>query len=147
MNATQPHAESERNVRHASVRIDNTSQGTALAIEARVAGTAWTRLVGLLGRSLLPPGEALVLEPCRAVHTAFMRFAIDVVFVDRRYRIVKLAPALKPFRMSGRLLGDLAAIELPSGAIAESRSAVGDQLVLTPSHLHAAGAATGDAAA
>jgi len=111
------------------VRIHNRTRGTQLASEARSARTYWSRLVGLLGRSSLRPGEALVLDPCSSVHTAFMRFAIDVVYVDRSRQVLKVCPGLKPFRLSGVLRPGCSVIELPGGTIASTGTALGDQLV------------------
>lgn len=114
------------------MRIRNTTRGTQLASEARTARGFWSRLTGLLGRSSLEAGEALVLEPCNSVHTAFMRFAIDVLYVDRSGRVVKAVSELKPFRVSGVLHGARSVIELPSGTIADSDTAPGDQLTFEP---------------
>ena len=111
------------------MRIENGTRGTVLADEAWAARSYWSRLVGLLFRSSLEPGEALVIDPCTSVHTAFMRFTIDVVYVDRERRVVKLAPELKPYRMSAILRGGRSVIELPSGTIRETGTAVGDQLL------------------
>lgn len=109
--------------------IRNSTRGTQLASEAHAASGFWSRLIGLLGRSSLPAGEALVLDPCSSIHTAFMRFAIDVVYVDRSGQVVKVVPKLKPFRVSGVLRGASSVIELPSGTIASSGTAPGDQLI------------------
>ena len=109
--------------------IENASKGTELATSAQAAVSFRSRLVGLLGRSSLPPGSGLMLEPCRSIHTAFMRFEIDVVYVDRLRQVTKIVPGLKPFRLSGVLRGAAAVIELPAGAIACSRTDVGDQLM------------------
>jgi len=109
--------------------IRNVTRGTELAASAKVARSFWSRFVGLLGRSSLQPGQALVLEPCSSVHTAFMRFTIDVLFLDRSRRVAKAVPSLKPFRVSGMLRGAHAAVELPRGVIAETGTAVGDELV------------------
>ncbi len=84
--------------------------------------------MGLLGRASLLHGDALVIEPCRSVHTAFMRFAIDVVMVDRSLRVVKVVSGLKPFRVSGALRSADAVVELPGGTIVETGTEVGDQL-------------------
>ncbi len=73
-----------------------------------------------------------MIEPCRSVHTAFMRFAIDVITVDDVGRVVKLVSDLKPFRISGILRHAHAVVELPAGTIAESRTAVGDELAFEP---------------
>ncbi len=110
------------------MRIENRSRGTQLASDARVARNYWSRFVGLLGRSSLSTGEALLLEPCTSVHTAFMRFSIDVVYVDREARVVKAVSNLKPFRLSAALRSARSAIELPSGTIASTGTAPGDQL-------------------
>lgn len=110
------------------MRILNSTRGTELASEARAARGFWRRFVGLLGRSHLPAGEALVFDPCNSVHTAFMRFPIDVLYVDRSHQVVKAISELKPFRASGVLRPTCSVIELPSGTIANTGTAPGDQL-------------------
>ena len=110
------------------MRIRNATRGTEIADDARHARSFRSRLIGLLGRSSLEPGEALLLDPCSSIHTAFMRFAIDVIYLDGARRVAKVVPALKPFRVSGMLRGAHSVIELPSGTIASTGSAVGDQL-------------------
>ncbi len=110
------------------MRIDNVTRGTELANSARAARSFWSRLVGLLGRSSLKPGEALLIEPCKSVHTFFMRFTSDVVYLDKSHRVVKAVSALRPFRMSMGAKGAHAVIELPSGTIVSTQLAVGDEL-------------------
>jgi uncharacterized protein len=78
------------------------------------AHTFWQRLGGLLARPRLRAGEALVLAPCSSVHTCFMRYAIDVVFVDRTGIVLKVAPHLQPWR-SAACWRAQAAIELLAG--------------------------------
>ena len=108
--------------------VRNITRGTDVADKARLANNFWSRLIGLLGRSSLQRGEVLVLEPCSSIHTAFMRFTIDAVYLDHRRQVVKLVSPLKPFRLSGVLRGAIAVIELPSGTIARTDTALGDQL-------------------
>jgi uncharacterized protein len=79
-----------------------------------LAETALSRCRGLLGRSGLSSGEGMLLRPTSSVHTAFMRFAIDVVFLDRADRVLKVADDLGPWRMAG-CRGARAALELPAG--------------------------------
>ncbi len=110
------------------MRILNTTRSTELASDATPARSFRQRLVGLLGRAGLDPGEALLLEPCSSIHTAFMRFAIDVVYVDRAGKVVKVVPELRPFRVSGVLRGGRSVIELPGGTIATTGTIPGDQL-------------------
>ena len=69
------------------------------AVRVRSAETAWTRMVGLLGRSSLPADEGLWLAPAWSIHTWFMRFPIDVVFVDEADRVLRVVEALPPWRM------------------------------------------------
>ena len=110
------------------MRITNQTKGTELASDARVARSLPSRIVGLLGTSSLPAGGALVIDPCSSVHTAFMRFAIDVVYLDPSRRVIKGVAHLKPFRISAALRGRCSVVELPSGTLAASQTAPGDQL-------------------
>jgi uncharacterized protein len=105
----------------------NARTGETLATSLETAFDSTTRNRGLLGRSALPAGSALVLAPCSAVHTFFMRFAIDIAFVDREGRILKVAHAMKPWRLSGTLRG-FATIELPAGVVDATGSRVHDFL-------------------
>ncbi|HEX5689236.1 MAG TPA: DUF192 domain-containing protein, partial [Roseiflexaceae bacterium] len=89
---------------------------------------------GLMGRTSLPKGYALIIYPEWSIHTFFMRLAIDVLFVGRDDRIVGLVEAMPPSRpfagvapWRGRYV-----IEMPAGVIGASGTAIGDQLVITP---------------
>lgn len=110
------------------MQIKNETRGALLADRAFEARGFWPRLVGLLGRSGLASGEALLLDPCTSVHTAFMRFSIDVVYLDRDRRVIKTSPDLKPFRMSGVLRGGRSVIELPTGMIESTGTVAGDEI-------------------
>ena len=109
-------------------RIWNQTKGTVVADEARVARSFWSRFCGLMGRAELPEGEALLIEPSSSIHTAFMRFPIDVVFLDRECRVVKVAPEVRPFRT--RLSSGHSTLELPAGQAELSMIEAGDQLVV-----------------
>jgi uncharacterized protein len=104
---------------------------SAVALEVEVAATRATRRRGLLGRERLGATEGLLLSPCKAVHTVGMRFPIDVIFIDRDGRAVRIVPALAPWRiaMSARAK---AVIELAAGQAAASDIRVGDLLYLAP---------------
>jgi uncharacterized membrane protein (UPF0127 family) len=88
--------------------------GDVVVENCLLAETALSRCRGLLGRSGLSSGEGMLLRPASSVHTAFMRFAIDVVFLDRADRVLKVADDLGPWRMAG-CRGARAALELPPG--------------------------------
>ena len=88
--------------------------GTVVCERCLLAETPFARMRGLLGRSGLSSGEGLLLRPAGSVHTAFMRFAIDVVFLDRDLRVLKVASDLAPWRTAA-CRGARAALELPAG--------------------------------
>jgi hypothetical protein len=112
------------------MRAVNLTRHAVLAVEGRVANTAWSRLRGLLGRPPLKPGEGLVLRGEKAIHTIGMGFAIDVLFLDRAGRVVHLIPAMVPFRASPWVPRAADVLELPSGTIAQTGTALGDQIEL-----------------
>jgi uncharacterized membrane protein (UPF0127 family) len=95
--------------------------------ECLVAATPFTRLRGLLGRKSLPRGQGILLRPAGSVHTFFMRFTIDVVFLDDELRVVAIAADLRPWRAAGKR-GARAVLELPAGECARRGLAVGDQV-------------------
>jgi uncharacterized membrane protein (UPF0127 family) len=96
----------------AAVLIDST--GEVVCPRCVVAETARSRLRGLLGRRGLPPGEGLLLRPAASIHTAFMRFPIDVVFLDRDFEVIAVVPELRPWRATARR-GARSVLEVPAG--------------------------------
>lgn len=99
------------------VRVVVSGSGPELA-RAVVADTPVSRSVGLLGRASLEPGDGLVLQPCGMIHTWFMRFPIDVLFLDRDGRVVRAAHAARPFRIVWGGWRAWTTIELPAGTAA-----------------------------
>ena len=87
-----------------------------------------TRMKGLLGRKSLPSGEGLLLRPAASVHTAFMRFPIDAVFLDDDGRVLRVAADLRPWRAAG-CRGARAVLELSSGESERRGVRPGDRLV------------------
>ena len=96
-----------------------------------VADTTLTRFVGLMGRGSLAAGHGLLIRPSNGVHTLWMRFAVDVLLLDREYRVLSAYENLRPFRMTAINWKAASALELPSGTIASTSTAVGDLLELT----------------
>ena len=103
----------------------NITKGVALATELEIATSFMARSQGLLGRSGLRPEQGMLIDPCPSVHTWFMRFPIDVIFLDKKNRVVGLKRNLKPFRMAWSWRG-AKTIELPVGIIASTRTQLGD---------------------
>ena len=110
-------------------RIHIGTRGRTLATHARRADGFAARLVGLMGRRALAPGEALVLVPAAAVHSFFLRFPLDLLYLDRDGTILRAQEALPPWRLGAlRTVGCRAILELPAGSVAASGSRVGDRL-------------------
>ena len=103
------------------------TDGVVVCEECLVAATPLTRMRGLLGRSALPSGQGILLRPAASIHTFFMRFPIDVVFLDDELRVVEIAADLRPWRAAGKR-GARAVLELPAGECARRGLAVGDQV-------------------
>jgi len=103
-----------------------------LARDVELADTRKTRRRGLLGRDHLGADAALMLVPCAAVHTAFMQFPIDVVFIDRDGCAVRTASRVRPWRIAVDVRAR-AVIELPAGRLDDCDLKRGDRLYLVPS--------------
>lgn len=112
-------------------RVVNRTRGTVLATQLELAGTSKSRSKGLLGRTGLPPGGGLWIVPCESVHTFFMRFAIDLVYLDRNHRVRKVRSGVGPWRLSA-CLSARSVLELPAGTIRASRTERGDELAFEP---------------
>lgn len=104
------------------------ARGATSALNVRSLRTFFARLLGLLGQRSLARGEALLLQPCAAVHSFGMRFPIDVVFVDADWRIVAVRAHLVPWRVAAHG-GAHAALELPCGDAKRLALALGDRIV------------------
>lgn len=85
------------------LQATNLTRRTVLATCLEVANSGSRRSKGLLGRARLAPGEGLWILPCEAVHTFFMQFPIDLVYLDRKNRIRKIRSAVPPWRLSACL--------------------------------------------
>jgi uncharacterized membrane protein (UPF0127 family) len=114
----------------ANLQVENATRGQTLVTAGRVANNMWTRLRGLIGSKPLGPGQAMLISPCQSIHTHFMSFPIDVLYVDTDRRVVALDQAMPPWRF-GRLYRTARwVLELPAGVIAQTGTQVGDQLKL-----------------
>lgn len=105
--------------------------GEIVCSQCELADRPWPRMKGLLGRTSLEPGGGLLLRPAPSVHMWFMRFAIDVVFLDRENTIVGIAHTLRPWRMAGARRAR-SALELPAGTAERLELAQGDVLTIEP---------------
>jgi uncharacterized membrane protein (UPF0127 family) len=95
-----------------------TGEGAEVAGRVEIAASAWKRFLGLMGRTELPRGHGLYLRPCSSIHMFFMRFPLDVAFIDKEGRVLRAYHGLRPWRMSRVVFGAEAAVELPAGTLA-----------------------------
>lgn len=105
----------------------NTRTGQRIASAVEVAVTRSARRRGLLGRSALDPSSGMLLAPCSMIHTAFMRFPIDVIFVDRGGQVTRIVRRLGSWRAAASLRAS-ATIELAAGALDACDVVPGDRL-------------------
>ena len=112
-----------------AIRVERSRE--LLAQRARMAFSPLERGIGLLNRERLDSDEALVIRSCSSIHTCFMRFPIDVVFIDRQWRVVATKRDLKPWRTAMVLWGAWSVIELPGGRLRNYPVSPGEHLSLT----------------
>jgi uncharacterized membrane protein (UPF0127 family) len=107
--------------------LANLTKQTIVADQCRFADTVPKRMVGYLNRKSIQEGEGLLIDRCFGVHTLGMRFSIDVLFLDKNYRVIRLVRALPPVRICF-VPKAVYVIELPVGTIDRSSTDVGDQI-------------------
>ncbi len=96
------------------------------------AVTFFQRTRGLLGRKEIKKGEGLYIPKCRAIHTFFMSFPIDVVFIDNDYRITRVVSSLVPFRIALGHQNTAGVLELSAGMLKDNRCVAGDKISFIP---------------
>jgi uncharacterized membrane protein (UPF0127 family) len=116
-------------LRRGRLVLVNQRTDEALAERIEVAVTRRDRRKGLLGRSGFEPSSALIIAPCFSIHTMFMRFDIDAIFVDDDGRAVKVVRDMTPWRIAVDPTAH-AVVELPAGSLRDREIAIGDRLYL-----------------
>ncbi|MFD1039292.1 DUF192 domain-containing protein [Virgibacillus byunsanensis] len=106
------------------------SNEKSLRLKIKHADNYWARLRGLLFYKNPIKEEGLLITPCNSVHMLFMRFAIDVVFLDQSNTVVKVVPNLKPWRIVLPVITAHAALELPTGTIKNREICEGDKILI-----------------
>ncbi len=112
------------------MRLINQSKNTVLAEDVFIAKTPLARIKGLLGRKIFARSQALILDPCSSIHTFFMCFPIDVLFVDKNYKVLQTLRDFNPNRISRIYWNSSRVIELPAGTLKLTNTQVQDQLQL-----------------
>ncbi len=108
--------------------VVNVDRGTTLAIQAKLASSYWDRFFGLMGRKRVEEGGALLLTKTSSIHSFFMRFPFDAVFIDRENKVVKIVPAMRQWWIAFGGHGANDVIELPAGVAASTGTQPGDEL-------------------
>lgn len=108
--------------------VNRTRGDSVVCARTEIADNLWRRMRGLLGRARLDPGEGMLFRGESSIHSAFMRFRFDAVFMDRELRVVGLAEDIPPWRARSAR-GARNILELPAGEISRTGLAIGDQLV------------------
>lgn len=111
------------------ILVRNKTRQTLLADRAEIADTSAKRRAGLLKHQSLAPGEGLWIAPCESVHTFFMKFPIDLIYLDKKLRVRKVRRAVPAWRLSACFTAH-SILELPAGAAVESGTVAGDELTI-----------------
>ena len=111
------------------LRLVERASGREVVERLEIADAFWSRLVGLQFRRELHTGSGVLLVPCSSVHTCFVRFAIDVVLLDRHARVMAVRRHVRPWRVVARVAATHAVLELPAGT---AQLAVGSRVRIEP---------------
>ena len=111
------------------VKVRNETRDTVLAEAADLANTSATRRTGLLKHERLEAGDGLWIVPCESVHTFFMKFPIDLVYLDKKRKVRKVRHAVPAWRLSACLTAH-SVLELPAGTLERTGTMVGDELAV-----------------
>ncbi len=109
--------------------VRNTDRGTTLATRAQLASSHMARFFGLMGRKGVDNGGGILLTKTASIHSFFMRFRFDAIFIDRENRVVKIVPAMRQWWIAFGGRGAKDVIELPAGVAERTRTQPGDTLV------------------
>ncbi len=108
--------------------IEGAPQGAPF-LEVLIADSFFARLFGLMFRKEMPPAMALLLAPCSSVHMCFMRFAIDIIYIDKEYNIIKVVKNLKPWIGLSVCRKAWATLELNAGVAEQYGLKIGRKLI------------------
>jgi hypothetical protein len=114
------------------LRLVHPRTGRVLVARLEVPRSSLGRAAGLMLRRELPAGQGMWITPCNGIHMFLMRFAIDAVFLDRRLRVVRVYPGLRPWRVVPWVWRAHSVLELPAGAVAGLDLARGEELEIGP---------------
>ncbi|MEX2425763.1 MAG: DUF192 domain-containing protein [Thermomicrobiaceae bacterium] len=114
-----------------NVKVQNITRECLLGDRVREARSFWQRGRGLMFIAGLEPGQGLIIDPCSSIHSFWMRFPIDVLYMDRSGRVVRADQCMRHWRVGPVFTGSKWVIELPPGTIEASGTKAGDQIEVT----------------
>lgn len=110
------------------LKVVNISKNQILGRQVERADTFWLRLKGLMGRKNFPPGSGLLISPCNSIHTFFMNFPIDVIFLDSEKKVIFLREEVTPSKLVFPVKEAVQVVELPAGTISMTNTEIGDSV-------------------
>ena len=111
------------------MRVINQTRNVPLITQGRLADSFWLRLRGLLGATSLQQEEGLILVGEKSIHTLFMKFPIDVLYVDKNYNVIRIDTYMAPYRLGPFVPRSAYVLEMPTGTVTSTATEVGDQLI------------------
>ncbi|WP_249870302.1 DUF192 domain-containing protein [Oceanobacillus saliphilus] len=112
------------------IKLVNIDTDEAIAERVKGAYTFWSRFKGLMLTESMPENEALHISPCTAIHTFFMKYSIDIIYLNKEKEIVGIEEYLEPGRIGKKFMNVKSVIELPAGTIRNTSTAVGQKVNL-----------------
>lgn len=109
----------------------NITKNKLIGDKIKLANNVFTRTIGLLSRANLSSGEGLLIVPCKSIHSIFMRFRFDAVFLDKEGRVVHIIKEMKAFRASKYIRKAKKVLELPAGTVIKAQIELGDTIQFT----------------
>ena len=110
------------------MKIYNSKQNKLIFGDIKIADNLFTRTIGLISKKSLDDGEGLLIKPCCSIHTFFMKFNIDVVFLDSKNQILAIYENVTPFKVLPIHITACYVLELKAGEISKSGLGVGDEI-------------------
>lgn len=114
------------------MKVYNSSKNNLIADDVKAAQNFFARSFGLLSRKSISDGEGLIIKPCCSIHTFFMKFSIDVLFIERNGNIIALYQNVQPWRILPIHLNSHYVIELASGTICAKNIEKGNLITISP---------------
>lgn len=114
------------------MKVYNSTRNNLIAEDVKLANSFFTRVLGLIPKRSISESEGLIIDPCSSIHTFFMRFAIDVVFVNQKNKVVALYENVKPYRILPIHFSSSFVLELGAGQISAHNIQKGDLILKFP---------------